>query len=595
MDVSLGAAASDDKQADPVCAGKGVLGANARKELHVRSSIPASIFLALMLMAADRSAEAMSYSSEIVNGKTCDAVAWTDANGNARKVWLVRATGDTGGYVGGYIERYSYFVGGTQVTGQSDGTQPGVSGLGCAVDHHSSYSASKANTTGASTAFLVQGASHCIWRFQGSMSGAGGSAGLKIDYTIGEGRDDVLWSVSYDCSALAADTLQWDARGPYVQFDWNGDGKFYDWSYSAATPAISGVRWGDRFKFQTSSYVWGSPTTTTWDYAQANTIPYMMLYKSAAIGDVELGVVQTQTWAQHDAGGYWWGKGGQTGTGMPDSWNCPFQLNAYENYSSEKMAWGSAFGFVGANSYTDLAGGARSGYPYQGYATYIILGRHSAGVSDAYIAGMEGVQQTTLTASKGTVATSGARFAGLASTAAYQPAGWNHVYGAWTVAASGNEATLNFSVGAGTSVLRPLVTLTGYTSASAPAQVRFNGVTLTAGSDYVVTVDTGGQRLWLTLLRTLGGTANALEIGATAGSTTGSTGTGATATGTTGTSTGTSTGSPTATTGSTGTTSSTGTSGGTSASGGSSHCGFGGGIALALGILAMTRRRAMSR
>ena len=152
-----------------------------------------------------------------VNRKTCDVVIWTDAAGKPRSVALVHADGD-GRFKGGYIEQYKYFLGDKEVTAKSDESMSGVSGLGCAVNHHSKgASCSKSATSQASTKFLFQGSSHCTWHFQGNMSGPAkaGNASIPIvlDYAIADGRNDVLWTVSYDCSKLADGEVSWDCGG----------------------------------------------------------------------------------------------------------------------------------------------------------------------------------------------------------------------------------------------------------------------------------------------------------------------------------------------------------------------------------------------
>jgi len=435
-----------------------------------------------------------------LGGKHCDQVTWTDANGKARSIWLVRADGDPG-YSGGYIDQYTYYIDGAQKTGKSDATQPGVAGLGCAVNHHSSASVSKANSSGASTGIVFQGPNHLLWRFHSTYSGDGSTVGLTIDWLITQGRNDVLWAVSYDATGQA--TFNWDARGPYFQFDWDGDGHFYD-------GAISGIRWGDKYKFKTTSY---SGTTSAWDYTQPNTIPYMTTWKNASIGDLEAGVVQTQTWAQQDSAGYWWAAShwGQTGTGMMENWNCPYQLNSYEGYAGEKMAWGTSFGFVGNPAYARVDGTTAVGSPHQGYSTYIILNKFSDGLTDAMINSMAAVQGATLTTSQGTVVTSGPRHANLTGNATYQPAGWNHVNGTWALtAAASNQAAFNVSIPSGT-IVRPTFVIGNYTAA-APATITLNGATLTGGTDYYASVDSTNQKLWLTLGRNLTGATNGLSL-----------------------------------------------------------------------------------
>ncbi|MBI3857334.1 MAG: hypothetical protein HY293_16730 [Planctomycetes bacterium] len=459
--------------------------------------------LGLVLLFCSQSPPGLTIQKNVAVGtKKCDVVSWTDANGKPRSVAFVRADGDHAKFSGGYIQRYTYSVDGALRTGFAwDAGQENVSGLGCAVNHHKGASTSKANSTEATTAFVFEGANHCQLRFHSKYSGAGQTVGLTIDWFVSQGRNDVLWAVSYDCTGCP--TFNWDARGPYFQFDWDGDGKFYE-------GPISGIRWGDHYKFKTTTF---SGTSSAWDYSQPNTIPYMALHKDAALGNVEAGVIQTQPWTVQDAGGYWWAQGhwGKSGTGMMENWNCPFQLNAYENYSSEKMAWGTNFGYVGNPAYTRLDNKPQAGSPHQGYSTYIVLNKFSDGLTEAMVASLEAVQKTTLTATKGTVVTSGPRHAGLAGDAAYQPAGWNHIYGAWSVDVDGsNTAALNVAVESG-SLLRPLFVFNNFKGAQAPA-IQLNGAALAPGKDVVTSVDSAGCKLWVTLLRDLTGKSNALSL-----------------------------------------------------------------------------------
>ena len=71
-------------------------------------------------------------------------------------------------------------------------------------------------------------------------------------------------------------------------------------------------------------------------------------------------------------------EGDQAATDIPDS-EWPFQLNQYELPSetkSHRVAWGATFGAVGSSSYTAF-GQKLSGYPYQSYSVYVVLGTHS--------------------------------------------------------------------------------------------------------------------------------------------------------------------------------------------------------------------------
>lgn len=464
---------------------------------------PISLFVLVFVI---QTAGAMTYTQEKVNNKTCEVIAWTDANGKARSIALVRADGDVHGFKGGYIERYTYFVGETQRTGVAwNQGQEGVSGLGCAINHHDNTAASSKKINNATSEFLFKGDNHCLWRFKGDSPAKGKTIGITLDYFVCEGRNEVLWASSYDSSALKDGEAIWDSRGPYVQFDWDGDGHFYDGK-------ISGIRWGDCFKFKTVNYVFGHPEQATWDYSQPNEIPYMLLWKDAALGDVELGMVQTQPWEIQDAGGYWWSENWtKTGTGMPQDWKCPFQLNAYEKYSSEKMAWGANYGYVGSSKY-DVLGNKRkaSGYPHQGYAVWMVLGRASDGGTDKAIASMEAVRKTKLTASVGTVIEKGAHHAGLSGDFEYKPAGWNHVHGTWALSAVDNAVTMNVAVAGGT-LARPVFEVENYAAKSAPA-VKLNGTPLTAGKDFATSVLEKEKKVYVTLLKDVSGEKNELEI-----------------------------------------------------------------------------------
>src|SRR5258706_11982221 len=168
-----------------------------------------------------------------------------------------------------------------------------------------------------------------------------------------------------------------------------------------------------------------------------------------------MGLVQTQSWADKEAGGDYGGTQikdgwGKTGTAMPQDWQWPYQLNQYElpyvNYS-HRIAWGASYGAVGKSSYQAF-GKTYSGYPYQSYSVYVVLGRHSAKDVAGQVSEIERVQNVKLTATRGTVATSGPRLAAT-DTVPFTPAGFDPVYGAWTVDAASDAATIRFEAGSG--------------------------------------------------------------------------------------------------------------------------------------------------
>jgi hypothetical protein len=146
-----------------------------------------------------------------------------------------------------------------------------------------------------------------------------------------------------------------------------------------------------------------------------------------------------------------------------------------------------------------------------------VLGRHTVDPVGAQVGQVEVAQGTALTAAIGTVATSGPAGVNRPDSVAYAPAGWNHVYGAWAVAAAANAVDVNFNVTAGT-LSRPMMIVSGWTAGTLPAVVRYNGAALVQDVDYFPSVRTSASELWITLGRNMAGGANRVEIQAAAGS-----------------------------------------------------------------------------
>jgi len=472
----------------------------------MRISGAAGMAAACLLLVFPVVAQAITVRKGVdVNGKKCDVITWTDHEGRERSIALVRADGDTKGFSGGYIEEYSYFAGSEKKTGRAwNQAQQEVSGLGVAVNHHKGASSSKANSAGAKIEFVFEGKSHCLWRFRSDYSGVGKTIGLVIDWMVADGRSEVLWAVSYDCGRLKDGEISWDARGPYFQFDWDGDGKFYD-------APISGIRWGDKYRFKTTQY---AREKSAWDYSEPNRVPFMMLWKEPPVGDVECAVVQTQSWEVQDAGGYWWCPKvwGKTGTGMPENWNCPFQLNAYEGYGGEKMAWGTSFGFVGSSAYARVDGQKRRGYPFQGYAVLIANGRHTDGLADAAITTMESSVGAVLAVGEGKPVLKGPRYAGLGEESDFAPAGWDALHSAWSVEA-GKQGKTSLTLSIPSGKLRGTVfEIHGYPGSEPPKAVTLNSKALAPGKEVYSSVDAVQHTLWLTVVPELAGGKSTLEI-----------------------------------------------------------------------------------
>jgi hypothetical protein len=365
---------------------------------------------------------------------------------------------------------------------------------------------------------------------------------VTIDWLVATGRDHPLWSLTWDLYGpgvnpiVPMNRIEDDSRAPYGELLFDGA------ATENAHSVIAGVGWGDRYRFASTTNPVSYDSSWTWN--TPNTIPYVKLWTTAV--DATMGTVQTRTIVQQDAGGYFgtdrWNTtsaagnacaangefGGSAAHAMPCSYNWPYQSINYsmgqaiggsnaDNTNNTRLAWGTNFGFLGQTSYPEHGFGAmRSGWPRESYATYVVLGQHSLDPVGATVAEMEAVQATTLTATLGTVRTSGIGGPGRSDTVSYAPAGWNHVYGVWAIDASVVPATLgrvdvNFNVAAGT-LPHPLLVVSGWTSAALPTTVRFNNTVLVQDIDYFPSLRAGSQELWITLNRNLGGASNRVEV-----------------------------------------------------------------------------------
>src|SRR5258708_2507301 len=248
-----------------------------------------------------------------------------------------------------------------------------------------------------------------------------------------------------------------------------------------------------------------------------------------------MGIVQTQTMAQQDAGGArdpgvgsdirpYWTKTDADGVHsagankVPDGDNWSYQANgdnlsAGAGNNNARLTWKTQYGFIGQTSYTlnDNVGTTAPGYPKKSYSTYIVLGQHSTVPDpvDGQVTEVAAVQSLTLSTLTGSVVTSGPAGNVRADTVTYAPAGYNHVYGALAFSASGNLLDANIAVGSGT-LKKPLLIISNFTGSYPPIQL--GGVLLTADADYYASLRASSNELWITLNRDLSGATNHLQI-----------------------------------------------------------------------------------
>jgi hypothetical protein len=432
----------------------------------------------------------------VVDGFRSARYVWRDSACRPRSAALVHNdVEDPTGQWGGYLRRYTYEVDGS--TRVCDGASELHPGFGYTVNHYDNTSNSSRKAPG-TYRIVFAGRHHALHEYRWQVDLGGKLVKATVQWLFATGKDHPVWAVTYDSSQLAANAVRADSRSPYGDLLYDGN----------ANAEISGVMWGDRYRFESLH----SPLTTNsgWDYSVPNLVPFALSWTSNP--DAEMGLVQTQTWAQHDAGqgplyGQW---GTRSDVGpMPQDWTWTYQLNQYELSStakSHRLAWGYNYGAVGYSSYGGYGGGTFSGYPYQSYSVFIVLGRHSSRAVLSQVEQVEAFQDMRLTATVGQILTQGPAGVGRTDLVTYAPVGYNPIYSTWEVQAASNKARIGITTGT-RAVDSPVFVLRGYTAVSPPARVLLDGVELHPDLDYFVSVDDAGDALWLTLARSLSGTA----------------------------------------------------------------------------------------
>ena len=132
---------------------------------------------------------------------------------------------------------------------------------------------------------------------------------VTIDWVFSTGRDNPIWAVTYDVDLISdgvnapvgPNMYYDDSRGPYGELNIDGEG----------FTNINGVSWGDFYKF-TSMNAAGTEVTldSPFDWTATNTVPFVkewldgpLTADNPAKHDATMGIVQTQTITQQDAGG----------------------------------------------------------------------------------------------------------------------------------------------------------------------------------------------------------------------------------------------------------------------------------------------------
>jgi hypothetical protein len=487
-----------------------------------------------------------------------DRFTWQDSGGHPRVASLAHNdTAPVMGSQGGALREYKFQLsnGQTRTATVTTYGNAGYGGFGYVTDHSSRYVGCAGDDSPLGLAFaghwsrVFEGRHHAIFRFTQLYPRNCPRSGpvitrylpVTIDWMFTTGHDNPVWAITYDVDQISdgvnppvgADMYYDDSRAPYGELNIDGEG-FYD---------LNGTSWGDRYKFIPTNAPGTSMTlNSTWTWNTSNTVPFVKEWIDAALGaappyngDATMGIVQTQTMTQQDAGGardpgvgsditpYWTKTDADNihsagAFRVPNGDNWPYQANGDNltgaaGSNNARLTWKTQYGFIGQTTYNlnDGVGATAPGYPKKSYSTYIVLGQHSTVPEpvDAQVTQVEAVQTLTLTASTGSVVTSGPAGNVRADNVTYAPPGYNHVYAALAFNASGNQLDANIAVGSGT-LKKPMLIVGNFTGGYPPIQL--GGVLLTADADYYASLRPAANELWITLNRDLSGATNHMQI-----------------------------------------------------------------------------------
>jgi|CXWL01.1.fsa_nt_gi hypothetical protein len=435
-----------------------------------------------------------------LGGYHCDRYEWTDETCAPRTAALVRNNApDPGGSRGGFLRELTWRSGTRDITARGTGMN-GWNGWGYVVNHYGNSAALSRTRTGTFRTVLA-GKHHALHEYKLQMS-PGGTVDVTVQWFFRTGASHPIYAITFDATPAGENVVNADTRAPYGELAFEG-----------TLGPIGGIGWGDKYRFTTTGQ--GPLTTATaWEYTASNIVPHVRMWAQTA--DAEMGAVQTQSFDQHVAGGDYgggqlaancWEKTSSTkgpscspsGQSMPQDWLWPFQLNQYElpfTNASHRLAWGAQFGAIGKSSVSAF-GKTFSGYPQVSYSVFGVVGQKSNQATLKQMEQVERMLATEVTASEGTVATSGPAGVGRTDTATFSPAGYNPSYASWDVLVASNRATVTVEPTKG-ALAQPLLRFTGFTI-SALSKVTVDGRVLTADEEYFATVDTASQTVWLTL------------------------------------------------------------------------------------------------
>ena len=321
-----------------------------------------------------------------------------------------------------------------------------------------------------------------------------------VTYSFFDGLDYFQWQETVQCGGKLDSIM--DSRGPYCTMDWDGNGQF---------DVIDGQEYGAQKYFSQPSF---SNNNGAYTLGGNCDIPYVLEWKNNS----EVGFVQTQTFAQQLAGAPEFSSklplAGTLSTLTSDAWMLDFQMNIYD--LQQKITWGMPYGYMEGMPPTGFSlTGTKNGWGQ--YSLSIVFDAlTTAGVKR--VMGENRIIQNgnvSLSASIGSVVTSGQVGTKNPATQVLSPAGYDHNYRAWYVQTNGSDqvqVTMNVSSG---SLTNPTFRIKNISQI--PNNVTFNGNLLTENSDYYASYDGVNNEAWVTLLRNVTGSNTILIQGNTTG------------------------------------------------------------------------------
>ena len=511
-------------------------------------------FLLVCKVATAQINIATSSPTFIYNGnsvtKPAHTLTWQDATNNPRSAVMIDQTSSGSGY----LAQFTYTVNGVNRVCQGTGANGAETyGDGFVQNHTANGGDSESTWKPGTTTLPLQGNHHAIVQYNipnytiSDPVNGGGNVPTAIQWFFATGRDYPIYSITQDARLLAGN-IGGDSRSPYG-----------DMHYDGSSPAngawggdlIGGISMGDTKKWV--SVVNGTTNESTqitsnsgWNYSEPNTIPYAMQWTKNV--NAEQGHVQTQPISIKDAG-----RNDNYGTqsAFPSQQlNGPmigdeqwmFQIAAYGILNAnggvtKRLTWGTNFGAIGgfnewwmdASSYKDFRKHADDSRTtgnkgmFLAYSIWDVFGTHTGGYKGGsvgkMVTQMENIQLATLTASIGTVISSGpAGIQGIGATFTtvpttnYVPTGYNHIYATWEANATNNLATVTLTPTVNKPIEKPVFVINNY-NLSTINPIKIDGIVGTPNVDYFTSLDTTTHKLWITVNKTA---TSALQLQVTA-------------------------------------------------------------------------------